>query len=242
VSAKSINGILSFTYLPRKFRGLGFRVVPPYITGTFVSTGVQRRPPSGFIQPRLPTASDRPRTGPEWVHEIKHDGYRLMARRTGDRVRLFTRRGYDWSDRYPRIVSAMRALKTTLAMIDGEAVWCGPDGAADFDKLHSRAHDDEVFMYAFDLLELDGEDLRARPLEERKAALAKLIGSADGLQFSEHLEGDGKKIFKHICKMGLEGIVSKRRDFPYISGRSKAWIKVRNPASEAMLRYQQGTF
>jgi bifunctional non-homologous end joining protein LigD len=96
----------------------------------FVSTGVQRRPPGGFIQPCLPTASDRPRTGPEWVHEIKHDGYRLMARRAGDRVRLFTRRGYEWSDRYPRIVRAMRALKATSALIDGEAVWCGPDGAA----------------------------------------------------------------------------------------------------------------
>jgi bifunctional non-homologous end joining protein LigD len=96
-------------------------------------------------------------------------------------------------------------------------------------------------MYAFDLLELDGEDLRARPLEERKAALGKLIARApDGLQLSEHLEGDGKEIFEHVCKMGLEGIVSKRRDYPYVSGRAKCWIKVRNPASAAMLRYEQG--
>jgi bifunctional non-homologous end joining protein LigD len=171
----------------------------------FVSTGVQRRPPSGFIQPCLPSASDRPRTGPEWVREIKHDGYRLMARRAGQRVRLFTRRGYDWSDRYPRIVRAMRALKATSALIDGEAVWCGPDGAADFNKLHSRAHDDQVFMYAFDLLELDGEDLRARPLEERKVIFARLIGRADGLELSEHLEGDGKEIFEHVCKIGPRG-------------------------------------
>jgi bifunctional non-homologous end joining protein LigD len=209
----------------------------------FVSTGVQRRPPGGFIQPCLPTASDRPRTGPEWVHEIKQDGYRLMARRVGERVRLFTRRGYDWSDRYPRIVRAMGALKATSALIDGEAVWCGPDGAADFDELHSRAHDDQVFMYAFDLLELNGEDLRARPLEERKAALAKLIARAsDGLQLSEHLNGDGKEIFEHVCRMGLEGIVSKRRDSPYVSGCAKYWIKVRNPASAAMLRYEEGTW
>jgi bifunctional non-homologous end joining protein LigD len=209
----------------------------------FVSTGVQRKPPGGFIQPCLPTASDRPRTGPEWVHEIKHDGYRLMARCVGDRVRLFTRRGYEWSDRYPRIVHAMGALKPTSALIDGEAVWCGPDGVADFDKLHSRIHDDQVFMYAFDLLELDGEDMRPRPLEDRKAMLAKLIArAAYGLQFSEHLEGDGKEIFEHACRMGLEGIVSKRRDSSYISGRAKCWIKVRNPASAAMLRYEEGTF
>jgi bifunctional non-homologous end joining protein LigD len=209
----------------------------------FVSTGIQRRPPSGFIAPCLPTLSDRPRTGPGWVHEIKQDGYRLMARRAGQRVRLLTRRGYDWSDRYPRIVRAMGALKATSALIDGEAVWCGPDGAADFDKRHSRAHDDQAFMYAFDLLELDGDDLRAHPLEVRKAALAKLIArAADGLQFAEHLEGDGKEIFEHVCRMGLEGIVSKRRDSPYVSGRAKSWIKVRNPASAAMLPYEQGTW
>jgi bifunctional non-homologous end joining protein LigD len=137
----------------------------------------------------------------------------------------------------------MRAIKATSALIDGEAVWCGPDGVADFDKLHSRAHDDQVFMYAFDLLELDGEDLRARRLEERKAMLAKLIArAADGLQLSEHFEGDGKGIFEHICRMGLEGIVSKRRDYPYVSGRTKCWIKVRNPASAAMLWYEQGTW
>src|ERR1700730_12217249 len=110
--------------------------------------------PAGFIEPCLPTSARQPRTGPEWVHEIKHDGYRLMARRVGDRVRLFTRRGYDWSDRYPSIVGDTRALKATWALTDGEAVWCGPDGAADFDGLHSRAYDAQVFMYAFDLLEL----------------------------------------------------------------------------------------
>src|SRR5882757_8110653 len=115
----------------------------------FVSTGIQRRPPSGFIAPCLPTPSDRPRTGPEWVHEIKQDGYRLMARRTGERVRLFTRRGHDWSDRYPRIVRAMGVLRATSVLIDGEAMCAGPNGAADFDKLRSHAHDDQVFMYAF---------------------------------------------------------------------------------------------
>ena len=100
------------------------------------------------------------RSGPQWVHEIKHDGYRLQDRRDGDRVHLFTRRGFNWADRYPRIVAAARALKASSAVIDGEAVWCGPDGKSDFDKLHSRAHDAQVFLYAFDLLGLNGEDWR----------------------------------------------------------------------------------
>jgi hypothetical protein len=133
-------------------------------------------------------------------------------------------------------------LKARSATIDGEAVWCGPDGNSDFDKLHSRANDDQVFLYAFDLLELNGEDYRARPLEKRKDKLARLLVRTEGMRFSEHLEGDGAVMFEHVCKLGLEGIVSKRRDRPYVSGRSRNWIKVRNPASAAMLRYGEGTF
>lgn len=102
------------------------------------------------------------------MHEVKHDGYRLMVRRAGARVRLFTRRGHDWSDRYPRIAEAMARLRIASATIDGEAVIWGPDGA-DFDKLHGRAHDGEAILIAFDLLELDGEDLRREPFETRKA-------------------------------------------------------------------------
>jgi ATP-dependent DNA ligase len=199
--------------------------------------------PTWFVEPCLPTLSDKPRSGPQWLHEIKHDGYRMMARSHGDRMRLFTRRGHDWSGRYPRIIEAMRALKASSALIDGEAVWCSGDvGKADFDKLQSRAHDNEVVLYAFDLLELDGEDLCDRPLEERKAKLARLLARGGGLQFSDHLKGDGQEIFEHICRMGLEGIVSKRRDSPYVSGRAKCWIKVRNPASAAMQRYEDGAF
>jgi bifunctional non-homologous end joining protein LigD len=206
----------------------------------FVNTGVPRPLPAGFIEPCLPSPARRPPVGPEWVHEVKHDGYRLMARRRGDRVRLYTRRGYDWTGRYPRIAQALRSLKVTSALIDGEAVWCGPDGVLSFDKLHSRAHDDQVFLYAFDLLELDGVDCRAQPLARRKAWLRKLLARTQGMQFSEHLEGDGQQIFEHICKLGLEGIVSKRIDFPYLSGRSKSWLKTRNPESLAMMRYEDG--
>ena len=141
--------------------------------------------PQGFVEPCLPTPSKTPRSGPEWVHEIKYDGYRLMARRNGDRARLFTRRGNDWTSRYPRILEALRTLKVRSATIDGEAVWCGSDGNSDFDKLHSRAHDDQVFLYAFDLLELNGEDYRALPLEKRKDKLARLLVRTEGMRFSD---------------------------------------------------------
>jgi bifunctional non-homologous end joining protein LigD len=196
-----------------------------------------------FILPCLPTPKKRVPTGSEWVHEIKHDGYRLIVRRDGNRVRLYTRRGYNWSHRFPLIVHAVTRLKVRSVIIDGEAVVCDHNGLSNFDKLHSQSYDDQVVLYAFDLIELDGEDWRSRPLEERKAKLAKLLSKREeGVYLSEHLAGDGAIIFDHACRMGLEGIVSKRRDFPYRSGRSKSWIKVKNPASPAALRIQDGTF
>jgi bifunctional non-homologous end joining protein LigD len=111
----------------------------------------------------------------------------------------------------------------------------GPDGVSDFERLHSRAYDHAAFLYAFDLLELDGEDLRPAPLDQRKARLAKLIRNS-GIALSEHTEGDGGEIFRFACEMGLEGIVSKRRDMPYRAGPSKMWLKIKNPKSPAMLR------
>jgi bifunctional non-homologous end joining protein LigD len=192
--------------------------------------------------PCLPTRAKQCKSGPAWVHEIKHDGYRMIARRTDDRVRLYTRRGFNWANRYPRIVEALRSLRVRSIVIDGEAVVCGRDGKSDFDRLHSGAHDASVFLYGFDLIELDGEDLRPAPLEQRKSKLEKLLAHSDGIRFSEHLDGDGAIIFAHACKLGLEGIVSKRIDLPYRSGRSKCWIKLKNPASPAVLRIQDGTW
>jgi bifunctional non-homologous end joining protein LigD len=193
----------------------------------------------GMIEPCIPTRATRPPVGPQWIHEIKHDGYRLIARKRDDRVRLFTRGGFDWTERYPRIRAAAAALRTASAVIDGEAVWCDGEGLAIFDKLHSRTSDDQVFLYAFDLLELDGEDWRPRPLEERKGRLAKLLAKAAvGIVYSEHIEGDGAAIFAHACKLGCEGIVSKHREHPYRSGPSKAWLKTKNPAAPGMLRFE----
>jgi bifunctional non-homologous end joining protein LigD len=199
---------------------------------------VQRRRPSGFIEPCQPSKVARPPSGPLWVHEIKHDGYRLMVRRDGARVRCFTRNGHDWADRFPAIVEAAARLKAQSFLIDGEAVIARDDGTPDFHALRSKRRGSEAMLYAFDLIELDGEDLRAWPLLARKRWLAKLIGRAErrSIQFTEHLRADGPTVFDLVCRMGLEGVVSKRVDAPYRSGPSKAWVKTKNPASDAVRR------
>jgi bifunctional non-homologous end joining protein LigD len=161
---------------------------------------------------------------------------------TASAFSLFTRHGYDWTKRYPRIVEALASLRVQSIIVDGEAVWCGKDGKSDFDKLHSHAYDSDVLLYAFDLLELNGEDYRQLSLEKRKARLEKLLARSHGMRFSEHIAEDGEIIFDHACKMGLEGIVSKRRDFPYRSGRCQSWVKVKNPQSAAVLRIQDGSW
>ena len=130
---------------------------------------------NGFIAPCIPTRAPKPPAGRDWVHEIKHDGYRLQVRRVGDQVRLFTRRGYDWSGRYPAIAGVAAQLRATSFTLDGEACVCGPDGVAIFDALHRRGTVSEAMLYAFDLLELDGEDLRGMPLGDRKKRLARLL-------------------------------------------------------------------
>jgi bifunctional non-homologous end joining protein LigD len=119
-----------------------------------------------------PTPSHKAPSGSAWVHEIKHDGYRLIARRDGNRVRLYARRGYDWSAKYPWIVDCLRSLRVRSIIVDGEAVWAGKDGKSAFDRLHSHARDDQVFLYAFDLLEWNSEDYRSHPLEMRKAKVS----------------------------------------------------------------------
>ncbi len=130
------------------------------MTQTMFRTPARRVLPLAFIPPCIPTWSRHAPVGRDWVHEIKHDGYRLMVRRQGARVRLFTRRGFDWSHRFPLIVEAAGSLRVGSISIDGEAVVCGDDGVSDFDRLHSQSWDGSVFLFAFDVLEIDGEDLR----------------------------------------------------------------------------------
>jgi len=199
--------------------------------------------PVGFVEPCIPTLAAKPPSGPGWVHEIKHDGYRLIVRRDGDTVRLFTRRGHDWTDRYPAIASPAANLRAKSFTMDGEAVVTGADGVAVFDALHRRHKATNAMLYAFDLLELNGEDLRPLPLAKRKAKLARLLARKPlGIEFNEHTDADGATVFRHACKLGLEGIVSKRLSPPYKSGPSRDWIKVKNPDSPAMRRVRSGTW
>jgi bifunctional non-homologous end joining protein LigD len=169
------------------------------------------------------------------------DGFRFICRRVGDRVRVFSRRGHDLADRVPAITDALRALRLKSVTIDGEGVVCGIDAVSDFERLRTalgRKGSRRAFLYAFDLLELDGEDLRPRSWEERRAKLTTLLLTSErGIQLSDHVDVvDGPTLFRHACLMGLEGIVAKRRDRPYRSGRTADWIKVKNPESPAAIR------
>jgi bifunctional non-homologous end joining protein LigD len=176
--------------------------------------------------------------GPEWFHEIKFDGYRLRVERDGDSVRLITRGGYDWTKRFP--LDRWAALKNRRKhfVIDGEAVVLGVNGAFDFDALHSGKHNAEVQFCAFDVLAMDGEDIRDLPLSMRKTNLARLLrGRADGIFVSPFESGAiGPDLFRRACEFGLEGLVSKRADRPYRGGRSKDWIKMKNRTHQAFER------
>jgi len=197
----------------------------------------------GFIEPCLPTPSQRVPIGSGWVYEIKHDGYRLMVRKTGDAVRIYTRRGADWTKRFPRIVSSVRKPQAESVLLDGEGVICGDNGLAIFDKLHSKLNDERVLLYAFDLLELNSDDCRRVLLDERKSRLRKLLRKrTDGILYNDHMESDGQLVFEHACQFGCEGIVAKRSDSLYRSGRSKSWPKIKNPKSPAMRRIEEKTF
>jgi bifunctional non-homologous end joining protein LigD len=194
-----------------------------------------RLTPSRFIEPCLPSRADHPPIGAGWIHEIKLDGFRLMARRGAAGVRLLTRNGFDWSSRYPAIASAVKYLRCQSCLLDGEVVICGEDGIPVFDRL--RYGRGEALLYVFDLLELDGRDLRREPIELRKAMLAKVLRKAPvRLQLNEHIAEPGDVVFRHACKLGFEGIVSKRLGAPYISGRSRHWLKSKNPAAPAFRR------
>src|SRR5882757_6115473 len=198
---------------------------------------LQRTLPAGFIMPCLPTKTDKLPSGSQWLHEIKHDGFRVIALKDGERMRLYSRPGNDLTYRFPLIVEALARLRSRSCIIDGEAVCCDEDGMPNFDRIRYRRYDASVFLYAFDLIELSGDDLRREPLEVRKATLRSMLAKAGlGLRFNEHLGGDGPTVFAHACKMGLEGIVSKRKDSMYRSGRSPDWLKMKNPEASAVKR------
>jgi bifunctional non-homologous end joining protein LigD len=194
--------------------------------------------PAGFVPPCLPMKAPQPPSGALWLHEIKHDGFRVIARKDGARVKLYSRPGNDLTDRFSLIVEALAGLRSRSCIIDGEAVACDERGIAAFDLIRYCQNDACVFLYAFDLIELNGDDLRHDPLVVRKATLTSVLAkTAAGIRFNEHLEfDDGEAVFHHACRMGLEGIVSKRKDSAYRSGRSPDWLKMKNPACEAVRR------
>jgi bifunctional non-homologous end joining protein LigD len=191
----------------------------------------------GFIEPCLPRPAKEPPADPGWIHEIKHDGFRILARRENGRVRLITRWGNDFTERFPQIATAVGALPVRSCLIDGEAIVTDDSGLAVFELVRRQRHHDDAELCAFDLIELDGEDLRRQPIERRKAALAQLLRrSQPGIVLNEHFQGDGVIIFRKACALGCEGIVSKRLGSPYRSGRANIWVKVKNPNAPAATR------
>ncbi len=191
----------------------------------------------GFVEPCLPSPAKTPPTGSNWLHEIKHDGFRIMALRDASGVRLLTRNGNDFTKRFPLAAAAVAALPGRSCLIEGEAIACDDDGLAVFELIRRSRNHASAILCAFDLLEIDGEDLRRVPIEHRKHRLARLLRSPQhGLVLNEYFNGDGAVIFKHVCKLGCQGIVSKRLGSPYRSGRTQHWIKVKNPKAPAVKR------
>jgi bifunctional non-homologous end joining protein LigD len=185
-----------------------------------------KAPFPGFIEPLLATAIEKVPTGARWIHEIKFDGYRVQLHIANSDVKVFTRRGHDWTRRFKRVADAAFQISAASAIIDGEIVVPAADGTTDFSVLQNelKGKSTRIVMVAFDLLYLNGYDLRKLPLTERKALLKKLIAKTD-IQYSESFEGDGREIYAHTCKIGLEGVVSKVADSHYTSGRGNDWVK-----------------
>lgn len=192
--------------------------------------GAKRGALPGFVPPALASLVRKAPGGVRWIHEIKYDGYRLEVRIEAGRVKLLTRSGLDWTKKFGKpLVEAFEALPLNTALIDGELVVENDAGASDFSALQmalSENHSAGFIFYAFDLLYLDGYDLRDVGLRARKRVLERLLaGVPDLLRFSAHFDQDGELIRSHACRLSLEGIVSKLRDGPYRSGRSKDWEK-----------------
>jgi bifunctional non-homologous end joining protein LigD len=198
---------------------LAFQPKKPAAVGT-------KAPYPGFIEPALATSIEKVPAGERWIHEIKFDGYRVQVHLRDAAVKVFTRRGNDWTSRFRKIAAEAWHISAGSAIIDGEVVVPSADGTTDFSVLQNelKGRSTKIVMVAFDLLYLNGYDVRKLPLYERKALLKKLLDGTD-IQFSESFEVDGPAIYKHACKTGLEGVVSKVRDSRYGSGRSNDWVK-----------------
>jgi bifunctional non-homologous end joining protein LigD len=194
--------------------------------------GARKRAIPDKVLPQLATLVDDPPDGAEWLHEIKYDGYRIIARIEDGEVRLLTRKGLDWTAKFPALGRAMAALPVDAALIDGELVALKPDGTTSFADLQdriARGQTDDLVFYAFDLLYRDGCDLTGAVLEDRKAALAEIVPRESGrmLRYSDHQKGRGPDFYTNACRYDLEGIISKRADKPHRPGRSTEWLKIK---------------
>jgi bifunctional non-homologous end joining protein LigD len=184
-----------------------------------------------FVAPELASSSDTPPSGQGWVHELKLDGYRIQARKDGERVQLLTRTGLDWTHRMRTIAQQVGTLSAESAVLDGEVVVLAENGTTNFADLQAAFQEGEkkpLSYFAFDLLHLNGHNLRGLPLVERKEILASVLeGAGEYVRLSEHLQSNGAAIFEGACRLGVEGIVSKRATGKYLSGRSSDWLKVK---------------
>jgi bifunctional non-homologous end joining protein LigD len=187
-----------------------------------------------FVPPELATLVDRAPSGEEWLHEMKYDGYRILARIDHGRVTLASRNARDWTAKFPAVTEAAARLPVERAILDGEVAVLLPKGTTSFQALQnflSGAHSDQLVYMVFDLPHLNGRDLTGTRLEDRKRALAAILESAGGdarpLRYSDHVVGNGPEFFAQACRLGLEGIISKRRDSPYQGTRSREWLKIK---------------
>jgi DNA ligase D-like protein (predicted ligase) len=185
--------------------------------------------PPKWIKPQLTRLVDEAPAGDDWLHEIKYDGYRMHARLHNGKIQLLTRTGLDWSHRYPTTIKALRALPVKSAYLDGELCAVRPDGVPAFSRLQAamgESRTDQLILFLFDLLYLDGESTGTLPLFERKERLGALLAlEVPRLRFSDHVVGGGPQFREHACRLGVEGVVSKRVDRPYRSGDRGIWVK-----------------
>ncbi len=184
------------------------------------------------MPPELATLDSEVPTGPNWFHEIKYDGYRIIGRKAGGEITLFSRSGLDWTVRFPAIAKALVTFPAESALLDGEIAFVLPSGVTDFKSLqeHIDSPHGSIRYFLFDLLSLDGKDWRKKPLKQRRDKLAALMaekGVSNFLVYADHVEGAGAEFLAQACAAGLEGIVSKRADRPYLSGRGRDWLKIK---------------
>src|SRR5262245_53323282 len=204
--------------------------------------GRPRAPLPKFLPPQLATLVIEIPSGDEWLHELKHDGYRILGRLDHGRARLLSRNGRDWTDHFPAVARGVERVPAEQAMLDGEVAVLLPDGTSSFQALknfRSGTGGGLLAYMIFDLLYLDGRDLTGVRLEDRKATLARLLASANDkaavLRYSDHVVGSGAEFLEHACGLGLEGIVSKRRDAPYRGTRGTDWLKIKCLAQQEIV-------